>query len=206
MTNQSIFDIILPVITLLSEGRASMPLYKQFSEEEFNDDNTLRSFRLRFEDNYNFGYDVLDRMAAEAPDDTALVWANPEGEEKIFTFADLSRLSNKAANVFIKYGIKKGDRVLLMLKRNYEYWYIVTALHKLGAVAIPATNMLTADDISYRVNVANIKMAVCTPDLETVENVLQAANQDNSLQTVFVVREYFDCTTNITKEIEKAGD
>ena len=141
-----------------------MQLYKQFCNEEFNSDNTLKSFKLKFEDNYNFGYDVLDKMAEKAPNDIALVWTNPEGEERIFTFADLSRLSNKAANVFLKYGIKKGDRVLLMLKRNYEYWYIVTALHKLGVVAIPATNMLTAEDISYRVNVANIKMAVCTPD------------------------------------------
>ena len=183
-----------------------MQLYKQFCNEEFNSDNTLKSFKLKFEDNYNFGYDVLDKMAEKAPNDIALVWTNPEGEERIFTFADLSRLSNKAANVFLKYGIKKGDRVLLMLKRNYEYWYIVTALHKLGVVAIPATNMLTAEDISYRVNVANIKMAVCTPDSETIEHLLTAANRENSLKTVFVAREDFDGTVNITKEIEAASD
>ena len=182
-----------------------MQLYKQFCTEEFDNDNTLKSFKLKFEDNYNFGYDVLDQMAEKAPNDIALVWTNPEGEERIFTFADLSRLSNKAANVFLKYGIKKGDRVLLMLKRNYEYWYIVTALHKLGVVAIPATNMLTAEDISYRVNVANIKMAVCTPDSDTVENILQAKNKENSLKTVFVARKDFDGTVNITKEIESAG-
>ena len=182
-----------------------MQLYKQFCTEEFDNDNTLKSFKLKFEDNYNFGYDVLDQMAEKAPNDIALVWTNPEGEERIFTFADLSRLSNKAANVFLKYGIKKGDRVLLMLKRNYEYWYIVTALHKLGVVAIPATNMLTAEDISYRVNVANIKMAVCTPDSDTVENILQAKNKGNSLKTVFVARKDFDGTVNITKEIESAS-
>lgn len=183
-----------------------MQLYKQFCNEEFNSDNTLKSFRLKFEDNYNFGYDVLDQMAEKAPNDIALVWTNPEGDERIFTFEDLSRLSNRAANVFKKYGVKKGDKVLLMLKRNYEYWYIVTALHKLGVVAIPATNMLTAEDISYRVNVANIKMAVCTPDSETVENLMQAKNQENSLETVFVCRENFDGTVNITDEIENASD
>lgn len=87
-----------------------MQLYKQFCNEEFNSDNTLKSFKLKFEDNYNFGYDVLDKMAEKAPNDIALVWTNPEGEERIFTFADLSRLSNKAANVFLKYGIKRATK------------------------------------------------------------------------------------------------
>lgn len=85
-----------------------MQLYKQFCNEEFNSDNTLKSFKLKFEDNYNFGYDVLDKMAEKAPNDIALVWTNPEGEERIFTFADLSRLSNKAAKCFLEIRYKKG--------------------------------------------------------------------------------------------------
>ena len=100
------------------------------------------------------------------------MWTNPEKEEKIFTYSDISRLSNKAANVFRNHGIKKGDKVLVILKRNYEYWYVAPALHKLGAVIIPATNLLTQSDISYRVNTAGIKAAVCTPDETTAEDTL----------------------------------
>ena len=183
-----------------------MQLYKQFCKETFNDDNTLKDFEIKFEDNFNFGYDVVDKMAELAPDDIALVWANPEGDSKKFTFADISRLSNKAVNVFKKYGIKKGDKVMLMLKRNYEYWYIVTALHKMGAVAIPATNMLTAEDIEYRVNAVEIKAAVCTPDGDASADLLTVAAKENSLRTVFVARKDVEGAVNITTEIENADD
>ena len=105
-----------------------MQLYKNFCRETLDQNGNLIDFELDFPQNYNFGYDVVDKMAELAPNDTAVVWTNPENEEKIFSFADISKLSNKAANVFKKYGIGKGDKVLVILKRNYEYWYVAPAL------------------------------------------------------------------------------
>ena len=105
-----------------------MQLYKNFCKETTDENGKLTSFELVFPENYNFGYDVVDKMAELVPNDTAVVWTNPEKEEKIFTYSDISRLSNKAANVFRNHGIKKGDKVLVILKRNYEYWYVAPAL------------------------------------------------------------------------------
>lgn len=183
-----------------------MQLYKNFCREEFDKDGNLTVFEPIYEDNYNFGYDVVDKMAELAPDDTAVVWTNPEQEEKRFTFADISRLSNKAANVFKKYGIKKGDKVLVVLKRNYEYWYVAPALHKLGAVIIPATHLLTQSDINYRVQTADIKAAVCTPDGTTVDDLLAVKSQPNTLETIFVPRNRIFGTVDFTAEVERASD
>lgn len=183
-----------------------MQLYKNFCREEFDDNGNLTVFEPVYEENYNFGYDVVDKMAELAPDDTAVVWTNPEHEEKRFTFADISMLSNKAANVFKKHGVKKGDKVLVILKRNYEYWYVAPALHKLGAVIIPATHLLTQSDINYRVQTADIKAAVCTPDGTTVDDLLAIKSQPNTLETVFVPRCRMFGTVDFTKEVELASD
>lgn len=183
-----------------------MQLYKNFCREEFDKDGNLTVFEPVYEGNYNFGYDVVDKMAELAPDDTAVVWTNPEHEEKCFTFADISRLSNRAANVFKKYGIKKGDKVLVILKRNYEYWYVAPALHKLGAVIIPATHLLTQSDINYRVQTADIKAAVCTPDGTTVDDLLAVRSQTNTLETIFVPRSRIFGTVDFTAEVERASD
>lgn len=183
-----------------------MQLYKNFCREEFDEDGNLTVFEPIYEENYNFGYDVVDKMAELAPNDTAVVWANPEHEEKRFTFSDISRLSNRAANVFRKYGIKKGDKVLVILKRNYEYWYVAPALHKLGAVIIPATHLLTQSDINYRVQTADIKAAVCTPDGTTVSDLLAVKSQPNTLETIFVPRSRVFGTVDFTKEVERASE
>ena len=183
-----------------------MQLYKNFCKEAFDENGMLIDFELDFPENYNFGYDVLDKMAELEPDKTALVWTNPEKEERIFTFGELSKLSNKAVNVFKKHGIGKGDKVLVILKRNYEYWYVTPALHKLGAVIIPATHLLTQSDINYRVNTANIKAAVCTPDDNTAEDLLAVASQANSLEKVFLCRKKLFGTVDFTTEIENADD
>ena len=100
------------------------------------------------------------------------------------------------------HGIKKGDKVLVILKRNYEYWYVAPALHKLGAVIIPATNLLTQSDISYRVNTAGIKAAVCTPDETTAEDTLAVASQPNTLETVFVPEGKFSVRLILPKKLK----
>jgi acetyl-CoA synthetase len=182
-----------------------MQLYKNYCNETFDQDGNLIDFEVNFPENYNFGYDVVDRMAELAPNDTAVVWTNPDHEEKRFTFADISRLSNKAANVFKAHGIGKGDKVLVILKRNYEYWYVAPALHKLGAVIIPATHLLTQSDISYRIQTADVKAAVCTPDGNTAEDLLAVASQPNTLEKIFVPRRRIFGTIDLTKEVERAS-
>lgn len=183
-----------------------MQLFKNFCNVELDESGVLKKFQLDFPENYNFGYDVVDKMAELAPNDIAMVYTNPEGVEKSFTFGDIGKLSNKAANALSKKGIKKGDKVLVILKRNYEYWYVVPALHKLGAVVIPATHMLTVDDITYRIETADIKFAICTPDGTTAEDILTAKSIKPQLENVFVVRRDIDGTINLTGEIEKAEE
>lgn len=183
-----------------------MQLYKNFCKETLDKNGNLIDFDLNFPESYNFGYDVVDKMAELAPNDTAVVWANPEKEERVFTFADISKLSNKAANVFKKHGIKKGDKVLVILKRNYEYWYVAPALHKLGAILIPATHLLTQSDIAYRVDTAQITAAVCTPDDTTAEDLMAVASQPNTLEKVFVCRRQIFGTIDFTAEMESASD
>ena len=183
-----------------------MQLYKNFCKETLDENGNLLDSELDFPENYNFGYDVVDKMAELAPDDIAVVWTNPDKEEKTFTFADISRLSNKAANVFRNNGIKKGDKVLVILKRNYEYWYVAPALHKLGAIIIPATHLLTQSDISYRVDTANITAAVCTPDDSTADDLMAVASQPNTLEKVFVCRKKIFGTIDFTTEVENADD
>ena len=119
-----------------------MAFYHRFVQEQLNEQGALVDFPLVAPEHFNFGYDVVDALAQEAPEKRALVWCNARHEERFFNFQELSRLSTQAANVFASYGIRKGDRVMLLLKRHYEYWYALVGLHKLGAVAIPATNLL----------------------------------------------------------------
>ena len=112
-------------------------------------------------DHFNFAYDVMDRWAEEQPDKLALLWTNDEGECIRFSFADLREQSNRAASYFQQLGIGRGDMVMLILKRRYEFWIAMLALHKIGAVAIPATHMLTTHDIVYRNNRASVKAIIC---------------------------------------------
>ncbi len=183
-----------------------MQLFEKFCKYSLDSNGCLKDFELIYPPNFNFGYDVVDEMAKLAPNDIALKWTNPDKVEKTFTFADIGRLSNKAANAFAKNGVKKGDKVIVILKRNYEYWYVVPALHKLGAIVIPATNMLTVDDITYRIKTADIKFAVCTPDDEIAEHLVEAARLEPRLQKIFVARRNLDGTINLTEEIEPADE
>lgn len=154
-----------------------MSIYKRFCEEKINAGGELISFSLRYPDNFNFGYDVVDAIAAEEPERRAVVWCDMNGSEKTISFRDISVLSNRAANVLASAGIVKGDHVMVVLKRQPEYWYIIPALHKLGAVAVPVTHMLTADDFQYRLEYGNIKAVICAPEDSLLQTLKQAAAQ-----------------------------
>lgn len=124
----------------------------------------FENFQINVPDDFNFGYDVVDEWARVEPDKKALLWCNDAGEEREFTFTDISRLSNRTANAFSKLGIGKGDVVMCILRRRWEYWVVASALCKIGATVIPASLQLTSHDISYRANTANVKMIVCVCD------------------------------------------
>lgn len=145
-----------------------MTIYEKFVGASRDDFISLKdaqkNYTLSYEDNFNFAYDVVDELGKTKPDKTALVWVSAKGEEKIFSFRDMMLCSNKAANYFKYMGIKKGDKVLLVLKRSYYFWICILALHKIGAVVIQATNMLKAKDYVYRCNAAGVSAVVMTGD------------------------------------------
>ncbi|WP_062328266.1 AMP-binding protein [Treponema endosymbiont of Eucomonympha sp.] len=123
-----------------------------------------KSFAIRVPERFNFAFDVADRYAETEPDRRALVWCDDAGGERTFTFADLRRESNRTARFLQSLGVRKGDAVMLVLRRRYEFWFFLLALHKIGAIAVPATNMLHASDIVYRTNAAGIKVIVSLDD------------------------------------------
>lgn len=184
-----------------------MSIYKQFCKEEFDSQGNLVRFGLTNPDHYNFGYDVVDAIAAQEPDKTAMVWRNTAGEEHYFSFAWVSEQSNRAANVFRAHGVQKGDRVMVMLKRHYEYWFTAVALHKLGAILVPVTHMLTPEDIAYRVSAGKIKAAVCTCEGGAPENIRKAIELDNSgnLECVWTIQRDFPGFLNLTEEMKAAS-
>lgn len=145
-------------------------------------------FRLVIPENFNFAYDVVDAWAAEEPDREALLWTNPAEEERRFTFADMKELSDKTAAFFQSLGVGKGTRVMLMLKRHWEFWPSMMALHKLGAVAIPATHLLTAEDIEYRCRMADIKVIVAAGDEDMVNHINEAKPHCKSVEWLISTR------------------
>ena len=144
-----------------------MPLYEKFTGRHRDDFVTLedleKNYTLHIPDDFNFAFDCLDAMAAQTPDALALLWVSNNGEEKRFTFEDLRRLSVKAANFFLACGMNKGDMVMLTMSRDWRYWPVLMGLHRMGAVAVPATYLLTKKDMEYRMNAASIKMLLTTP-------------------------------------------
>lgn len=145
-------------------NRVEFESYEDFKE----------NFKIIIPENFNFGFDVVDVYAKEDPTKEALIWCDDDGNEKHFTFKDVSENSNRIANMFKGLGIKKGDRVLIMLRQRPEVWFTIVGLHKLGAVVIPATFQLLPHDIVYRCNAADVKMIVSADDMEIVEHVNKA--------------------------------
>lgn len=130
----------------------------RYVEERYDESGIISRFGLHYPADFNFGYDI----AAAEPDRRAMVWCNPEGEEHTFTFGDMKRWSDKTANYLASLGIGRGDMVMVILRRHYQFWFVATALHKLGAVMIPATFMLKEHDLTYRLQSAGVKALICT--------------------------------------------
>ncbi|MBO4365724.1 MAG: AMP-binding protein, partial [Eggerthellaceae bacterium] len=145
------------------------------------------NFQINVPEDFNFGYDVVDEWAHAEPEKRALLWCNDHGEERTFTFTDISRLSSKTANAFAKLGIGKGDVVMCILRRRFEYWIVASALCKLGATLIPASLQLTTHDIEYRANAAGVKMMVCVNDDYVCAQTEGALPTSPSIQNKIVV-------------------
>lgn len=183
-----------------------MSIYQKFCRETVDESGCLKNICLDYPDNFNFGYDVVDAIADETPDKTALVWCNTENEEHIFSFAELKILSNKTANVFQNAGLKRGDRVMVLLKRHYEYWVTAIALHKLGITMIPATHMLTADDLVYRITSADVDAIVCTPQNDVPDKVKEALKKADASCKLWSVQTDIDGFENLSDAIDSASD
>lgn len=183
-----------------------MSVYKQYCNEIVDEYGRLKKITLEYPDHFNFGYDVVDRIADETPAKRALVWCNVEGEEHIFSFADIKKYSNQMANVFRDAGIGYGDRVMLVLKRHYEYWFAAVALHKLGAVMIPATHMLTVSDFVYRMKSSKAKAIVCTTQNEVPQKITAALKEANTTAKLWCVQKDADGFENLTTAMKEASE
>ena len=142
----------------------------------------IENFKVIVPSSFNFGYDVVDEYARLEPDKTALVWTNDKGEHVNFTFADMKMYSDCTASWFQSLGIGRGDKVMLILKRRYEFWFSIIALHKIGAVCIPATHLLMKKDIVFRNNAAGIKAIVAVGDEGVMEQVDLAMDESPTVE------------------------
>ncbi len=150
-------------------------VYRKFIIPTENDQGALEKIAFQNEEQFNFAFDVVDALGTDKPEKLAMVHVSNDGTERRFTFKDMMRESARAANYFKSLGIRRGDRVMLVLKRHYQFWFSILGLHKLGAVAIPATNQLQTKDFTYRFDAANVKAILCTADGDTADAVEEAA-------------------------------
>lgn len=180
---------------------------RYLKREKFDSyEDFYNNFQIDIPENFNFGFDIVDEWAKVDPDRRALVWCNDEGEEKTFTFAEMKKYSDKAANFFKAQGIKKGDYVMAILKRNYEYWITAVALHKIGAVLVPATAQLKTKDLIYRVKAANVKLVVCTNSESLVTSMEEAEKVCPQLIGKVLVRGEKEGWISFAKGLEEASE
>ena len=137
-------------------------IHAKYVSETYDDQGRLTHFKVNAPEDYNFAYDVIDDIAVHEPERPAMIWCNPEGEGHRFTFADFKEMSDKAANFLAGQGIGHGDRVIVILRRHYSFWVTCLALHKIGAIAVPATFMLKEHDLEYRIKASGAKALVVT--------------------------------------------
>jgi acetyl-CoA synthetase len=184
-----------------------MVLNKYLDKIEYNSYEEFKEhFKIKIPENFNFAYDVVDEIAVTTPDKVAMVWCDDKGNEAIFTFGQMKYYSDKAANFFKSLGIRKGDAVMLVLKRHFEFWFCTLGLNKLGAITIPATHLLSTKDIIYRNNAADIKMIVCVPDPEVIHHIEESESKSPTLKLKVVVGEDIKGWKNFTKGLESSPD
>lgn len=183
-----------------------MSIYERFCTCTEDENGALKKIDIHYKDNFNFAYDVVDEIARENPEKRAIVWCNANDEERIFTFSDVMKESNRYANALSGLGIRKGDYVMLCLKKHYEYWFVSTALHKLGAVMVPVTHMLRVDDFKYRFTTADIKAVVTTEENDVPARIKEALSEAGKEAVLMSIREDVDGFINLSKLKEASSD
>ncbi len=162
-------------------------IYKKYIDVTENENGTPTSITFKNTEKFNFAFDLVDELSRKEPEKLAMLHISRDGTERPFTFTDMRKASNQCANYFKSLGIKKGDRVMLILKRHYQFWFAMLGLNKLGAIAIPAPNQLLAHDLEYRFNAAGVNTIICTADGEVANEVDIAAANCNELKNKLIV-------------------
>lgn len=162
-------------------------IHQRFVDETYDEQGLLVAQSFHYPENFNFGYDVVDDIAINDPDRRAMVWCNPEGEEHVFTFADMKRWSDKTANFLSGIGLGRGDYVMVILRRHYQFWFVATALAKLGCIMVPATFMLKPHDLEYRLNSASIKAIIATTVGDIADVVEETVSSCPSVEKLILV-------------------
>jgi len=169
-------------------------------------DDFKKNYTVNIPDGFNFGWDIVDGWAKEKPENRALVWCDDDGEEHTFTFEEMSKLSNKAANYFKSLGLKKGDVVMMILRRRYEYWICATALIKMGVIIIPGTLQLVTHDLVYRANAASIKMYIALDDDFVVKQIEDSLPESPSVENIMLANGKREGWLNFHEGIEGQSD
>jgi len=162
-------------------------IYRKFIDVEENENGTPVSIKFKNTEHFNFAFDLIDELAAKEPEKLAMLHISKDGAERRFTFKDMKKASAQCANYFKSLGVKKGDRVMLVLKRHYQFWFAMLGLNKLGAIAIPAVNQLLEHDFEYRFNKAGINTVICTADGDTAAEAEKAAKKCPSVKNMLIV-------------------
>jgi len=180
-------------------------IHLRYVDEKYDENGVLTDYGMTCPEDFNFAYDVVDDIAVNDPNRRALVWCDTHGNEKTMTFGEMKKYSDKAANYFLSKGIGKGDPVLLILKNNPHFWYVLIALHKIGAIGVPATFMLKKHDIEYRINAASIKAVVSISTDGIIEEVDSAENIP-TLECKMIIGEQRGGWDDLDEGIENASD
>ncbi len=191
-------------------------VFADWVDTEIDENGVLKKISFKNADKFNFAFDVVDALAKKCPDKRAMLWVSNDKKEKDINFKQMSEESSRAANYFRSLGIKKGDRVMLVLKRHYQFWYSILALHKLGAIAIPATNLLKEHDYIYRFKSAGVSAIVATSDGVVPGEVEKAeAGYDQPLKKIIVGqpregwndfnKEYAECSCQFPRPSAEEG-
>ena len=178
-------------------------IYKKFIDVVEDDAGTPTSITFKNEDKFNFAFDLVDGLSEREPDKLALLHISRDKVERRFTFTDIKKHSNQCANYFASLGIKKGDKVMLILKRHYQFWFAMIGLNKLGAVAIPAVNQLQEHDLVYRFQSAGVNTVICTADGDIAHQVDIAAEQCPELINKLIVNGERDGWRNFDEEYKR---
>lgn len=178
-------------------------IWKKFISVAEDENGYLKNISFNQNNNFNFAFDVVDELAKRSPNKLAMLHLDNEKNERRFTFEDISKLSSQAANYFLSLGIKKGDRVMVVLKRNYHFWFCILALHKIGAIAIPATHLLVKKDYEYRFNSAGVSAIICSANCEAAKHVDLAQATSPTLKTKIIANGKYEGWHTLDEEMKQ---